>query len=126
MTREDIVETHAREKAGMPPEWQVWRFKWLPDQPHPDIQCYMELAGAIAPEFKSGPRKGRTNWKAKDPATIRVVVITKAEHGAWLVEWERKTGKCAECVGIGVSVWKRTCRKCEGTGKARVTEAVMS
>jgi RecJ-like exonuclease len=75
----------------------------------------------VTPLVSKGPNKGRPNWRKMDQATERVVIITVAEHEAWKLEWERKTGNCAECVGTGITAWERLCRRCGGSGKALVS-----
>jgi hypothetical protein len=116
---ECLIETHAREKAGMPPEWGWYHLERI----GPNGVWGTQIDGAIAPPFRSGPRKGEPNWKQRDPATERRVFITKPEHDAWLAAWELRTGKCSRCTGEGRLIQSshrdgtktyRPCEKCKG------------
>lgn len=120
----NLFEEHARERAGMPPKWKVYRWACMPPgRPKP---LYFECVGAVAPPYKSGPRKGRENWKRRDPETERTVYITPAEQDAWEAAWSARTGLCLECTGKGEKVksWSakegttyKPCRTCGGTGR---------
>lgn len=129
MPRINLLEEQARELAGMPEAWQLYHYQVL-GPPGPGFIAFM-LEGSIPPPFKSGPRKGRPNWKAADPSTKRTVYITPAQQDAWLAAWEEKTGLCRHCTGAGEICWSssvtegskyRPCRECGGAGKAKPQE----
>ena len=127
MSRTNLIELHAREKAGVP-EWQAYFFACMPPTRN---HLYFEVRGGVYPPVASGPRKGKPNWKKPVAGTERTLYIPVAEHDAWVAEWERTTGNCSECVGTGeriASVSKaegqkmRPCRACGGTGKVSQTK----
>ena len=123
--RESLIEQQAREKAGQPPEWAIYKWEAIPEANG------SMLTGAVAPPLKSGKHKGKPNWKKFDKSTERRVFITTAEHDAYRAKWGRETGKCPECLGEG-QVWAgwskaegtrhRECLACKGTGAALVKE----
>lgn len=113
----------AKEKAGMGPEWEPYMFESFPR--HPQQATRAEITGAVAPLITRGKSKGQRNWRKMDRSTKRVIYIDFAEYREWEAEWEKKTGKCAECEeGREWCGWSeseghryRTCLKCKGTGK---------
>lgn len=121
---ENLLENHAREKVGMPQDWQVWSYEVLD---HESDDSTMKITGAIAPIVTRGKRKGLKNWRKKDKATIRNAYIRESEHDEWLSVWESKTGNCHKCQGTG-EMWAgwsakdgtryRTCTRCSGSGSA--------
>jgi hypothetical protein len=123
--RLNLYEVHAREKAGMPEEWKVFRWECFPKSGQEET-IYVEVTGAVALiKYQSGPRKGKTNWSKC--SSRKTVVLPVEAHKQWCDEWERRTGLCQECTGTGellkrVSVKDgveyRPCGKCRGTGKA--------
>lgn len=125
MSREQLFETHAREKIRMPPEWVFWRVENIGP---PGQRIAIKVTGCVPGIFKGGPRKGQPNYDKPVPGTDREVWLLVAEHEAWKAEWEQKTGKCWRCVGHGNLPWKsgpdgavmRPCDRCGGTGKAAV------
>lgn len=119
-----LLEVHAREKAHMTENWEVFRYECFPHMGKESTR-YFELEGAVAPRKGNG----RPNWKKRDRATQKIIVITIEEHDIWKKEWEIKTGKCSECEGKGevlesISVYDgvkyRNCNKCLGTGKGEI------
>ncbi len=122
---ECLLETHAREKAQMPPEWELYKWRSMPPERKFGEPClYHEITGAVAPIKTRGKNKGHRDWLKMDKATKRVIVITPAEHETWLQEWQRKTGKCATCVGEGHTLKSfgvsgttyQECATCKGSG----------
>lgn len=124
--RVNLYEEHAREKAGMPPEWQLFRWECFPKTADPGEFLYVEVTGAVAlQKFTKGRRKGQPNWGKS--SSRKLVVLPCADHEQWCAAWEQSTGKCQECVGTGevFAGWSvdsgvrfRPCRKCTATGKA--------
>lgn len=119
-----LLEEHAREKVGMPPEWKAFRYECFPHGAQVPTQ-YIEIKGAIAPLKTRGPHTGRPNWRQLDVTTLRTVIILNTEHDRWVLQWEEVTGKCSECTGTGqrisrVSIADGTeyvpCAKCKGSG----------
>lgn len=95
-----MLPEHAREKAGMPPEWHWFNMRCMPPSNEPVI--YFEITGAVAPMKTRGKDAGRAhNWRKLDKSTLRTVCITPKEHDDWKRAWEKKTGKCSECQGTG-------------------------
>jgi len=126
MSRPNLMEMHARERAGMGEDWTVFLYRWMPPGGPP---IYLEMTGAVAPQYRTGPRKGRTNYRRRDRATERTVYIRVEEHDAWLARWEGETGQCRGCAGVGDKPWRsgpdgtetRPCHRCGGSGKALMT-----
>ena len=113
----DHVQNIAARKAGNP----SWRWCSLERVGEDAI---LVTGGVPTEVFKSGPRKGRTNW-SKVQQTKRVV--TDAELQTERERHERETGRCASCDGEGLIVYsmsadgaskKRKCDRCLGTGLA--------
>ena len=120
----NLMEIHAREKAGMPESWCMYRWECFPKTA--DKTLYYQVTGIVAPLKTKGKNKGRRNWRAGDKSTERVVILPVSDHEAWVAEWEKKTGNCAECTGTGriMKRWSaasgaeyRPCGKCNGSGK---------
>ncbi|NJN23040.1 MAG: hypothetical protein HC812_20025 [Leptolyngbya sp. RL_3_1] len=80
----DMAVIQAREKAGLPDNWNAWRFE-VKDSPY---GAYLELTGAVCPPLKSGPRKGKPNWRKADKSTQRTVQLGGKEQADWLKGWE--------------------------------------
>ena len=87
------------------------------------------LTGAVPRLLKSGPRKGKKTWDRKGATSV---VVIAAETDAEEAAYEARTGNCGKCFGEGeVCVgWSkddgkkiRTCKHCQGTGKATTSEA---
>lgn len=117
----DLMSLQASRLLGIP-GWTAWRFEAV----EPDSVL---LTGAVCPEvYKSGPRKGRTNYKAHDPKTKRMVALTTDSRRAFALAWEMETGRCSECQGRGETVAScgvsgtkyRECMACKGSGKPAV------
>jgi hypothetical protein len=105
------------------PGWTAKRFESV----EPD--SVLLTGGVYAETFKSGPRKGRTNYGKPTEGTDRVFVLTRASMRAFDLTWEDETGKCVRCQGGGrrVTGWSavdgttyRECRACKGRGKPAV------
>lgn len=122
----NLLEEHAREVVGMPPEWEAYEYAAIGRTINQDAKL-IRVKGAIAPKKTKGANKGLPNWRKADKATEREAYFTPAEHDKWCSEWEQKTGKCSECTGKGevFASWSATdgtkhkpCKKCGGTGQA--------
>lgn len=124
-TRLNLYEEHAREKIGAQPEWKLFHWECFP---HTGETIYVQITGAVCLEkFKSGKRKGFTNWRKLIPETRRTVVLPILQHEQWELEWEKETGFCKQCTGAGDTFksWSvtegtkyRQCSRCAGSGKA--------
>lgn len=75
------------------------------------------------PLLKSGPNKGRPNWKMAQ--NRQFVHVLYAERDAWAAAWAERTGNCVKCTGPGQAWvgWSQanghryeTCKACGGTG----------
>lgn len=119
-----LAELHAREKAAMPDTWAIHTWECFPKST--DKTLYYQVTGIIAPLKTKGKNKGAPNWRAGDKTTERTVILTVAEHEAWIAGWELKTGLCSNCLGEGQTLksWTiangpeyRQCVECQGTGK---------
>lgn len=121
MNAPDWINMLARER-GQPEGWSWYRLESIGegDDAHRAILIKGAVPGAV---YKSGPRKGKTNWaKATHQADI---VITAADVQARAQRWEGDTGNCHKCGGDGVEacgmgpagVKTRPCPRCKGAGK---------
>lgn len=126
MAHTTLLEMQAREKAGMPPDWEACEWKCMP--PGEVQPIYFAVKGAIAPVITRGPRKGQRNWARKIKSTVRSVAITPVDHEKWVAEWVTRTGKCPKCLGEGqvFARWNeaegttyKPCAECGATGKAK-------
>jgi hypothetical protein len=111
---------------------------------HPDWECggwalrgkgvgeYLEVKGAIyKTRLKTGPRKGKINFRSPEAGTECAVSIPALLLQQWKRRWEIETGLCSECQGsgrtlssMGVSGTKyRTCSKCRGSGEAQISRS---
>lgn len=117
-----LFEIHAREKANMPDEWRAYYWECLP---HGKPSEYYQFTGAVVPIHVGGPLNGLPNWTRKDAATWRTVEFTAEEHKAFCADWEKRTGKCNECMGKGETIASsgvsgtkyRECHRCKGSGR---------
>lgn len=129
MNATDLLEEHARDLLGAGPDWKAYRWEVLP---HDGKPFYFAVTGAVTHVlYKTGICKGRPNVNKSEPGTHRTANIQFAEHVKWLLNWERRTGKCRTCFGEGRLVARvstsapteyRPCPHCEATGKAVVKE----
>ena len=117
----DLYAEHAKEKAGLPANWRIYKWECFPKGGGETI--YVAVTGAVCDHFKTGEHKDDRNWKLRDKTTERTVNLPCAEHDAWKLEWEKRTGKCERCTGTGevMESWSvahglknRTCPKCKG------------
>ena len=116
---------HAREILGVGDEYKMasWDAKdALKLGPcHPNTRIKVTLA--IAPLLEDG----RVAWAYEEKGTRKKAVFTNAEHDAWMLEWEKRTGLCHQCdlkrpgqeyMGFDQTGSKfQTCSRCGGTGK---------
>jgi hypothetical protein len=126
MSLGELLNIHARERAGVGDDWEIYEFRCMPPE---GPTLYYALVGAVAPVKARGKHRGRRDWGRMDKTTIRTVNIPAAEHRAWVEGWSASTGKCPGCVGEGdvFASWSRAegtktrpCGACGGTGKAEV------
>ena len=123
----NLYEEHAREKAGMGPEWRLYSYDSIDflrlGPGHPEGR--MRLKGAVCPDLADG----RPAWAYMDKETKRTVTVTNAEHAAFVRAWEERTGKCSGCArnhpGQEYLGWSKDagtllgiCPRCHGTNKA--------
>ena len=122
----NLLTEHARELVAMPPEWDAYEWEVIGRESASTEAKLYRVVGAVAQLKTRGKYKGHPNWDKLDRDTVKTAYFTPAEHEAWVLEWERKTGLCAECTGSGQrSVgWSaaggkryKPCSKCEATGK---------
>lgn len=121
------VEMHAREMAGETPDWRAYRFESIGNPGEPPAAY--RVRGARVPLAKDG----KPNWRKKERATDREIVIAHDAHEAWLDAWEEREGRCKRCLGAG-RVWRgwsrdaghryATCPRCSGVGRVSKPDAV--
>lgn len=108
---------YLRETHGLDPRFAVYAFE--------RVDKATILRGRIVDVlFKSGPRKGKPNWKAckEGEATF---VLPDADAEAWLLAREKERGICMDCDGRGEvfarwnkadgTTWK-PCKRCAERG----------
>jgi len=127
MNAYDLSQLLAAEVAGIP-GWQ-WSSSEAIDPPGTLL-----MTGAVYPvTYKSGPRKGRTNYGKPTPGTERKIVVTRAQRDEFFARWEQSSGVCSDCFGDkGREVWStkanakqwQTCKRCNGTGGVEGVERV--
>lgn len=120
-----LFEVQAKEQNHLPDDWHWFRLECFP---HGGPRClYVEVEGAVAPLLTRGKNAGHPNWKKMDKTTRRTIVIPVDEHEGWLLEWERRTGKCPQCLGRGketasvhylTGATYQACGKCGGSGSS--------
>lgn len=119
-----LLNTQAKIKANMGEQWEPYSWCMLPSGGDYELA---EVCGSIAPLYTKGKRKGQHNWDKMDKSTKRTVYITIAENAEFVAQWERDTGKCANCEGTGKTLqsWHyikgatyRDCVECNGIGKS--------
>lgn len=111
----DFYNEIARER-GAAEGWQWYSLQGIGEN---RAQGAALVKGAVCTAvYKSGPRKGQTNWMKLDKSTEREFLITFAEYDARVREYETRTGRCSSCVD-GKYETGRDCHRCKGTGKAK-------
>ena len=116
----NVLNEIARKKLNAPTEWQWCKWKAV------SHDCL--LAGGVPRYVKSGKNKGQKTWRG---VKLDELVIARTEIDAANAAYEKETGNCHACIGTG-EVWAgsnfvtktntlRTCSRCGGTGKAKVT-----
>lgn len=115
MTTGDFWNLIAVEKFGCADGWQWVTLEALGDG-LPREKAISQVTGArYSTVLKSGPRKGRPNFKKPDPGTERTFCITFGDFDVYCLEWEQREGKCHKCWGRGSDPWG-TCGRCCGSG----------
>ena len=111
----------------MPPEWGAYELEAIGSTADNNKAKLFRVTGAVAPLKTRGKYKGLPNWEKRDMTTVKTAYFTPEEHDRWVLEWEKKTGKCSDCTGSGkqFAEWSVTegmrykpCNKCGGTGKS--------
>lgn len=119
--RIDLYCEHAKEKRGLPANWRIYKWECFPKGAGETI--YVAVTGAVCEHFKKGT--AHRNWRLLDKTTECTVNLPVAEHEVWKLQWEKRTGKCHECVGTGevFAGWSaaegtrfRGCSRCKGSG----------
>ena len=118
-----LLNTQAKIKANTGDEWEPYAWRMLPIGGPYELA---EVAGAVAPRYTKGKRKGNHNWDKLDKATKKTVYITIKENEEFVEQWQKETGKCANCEGLGTTLrsWHyingatyQDCKECRGAGK---------
>lgn len=118
----DAMRLAARRKLNAPPEWEWFRASVLKPYAH----GVTLLHGGIPARRNDGtPRVGKARWTG---VAVQECVVTREEMAFEMSEYERTTGRCADCAGKGERVsgagvrdgetyrtWKQCC-KCGGSG----------
>lgn len=115
-TAPDFYNEIARER-GAPEGWRWYSLQAVGENRKNGAAI---VKGAVCTAvYKSGPRKGTTNWTKRDKSTEREFLITFAEYDARVAAYESSTGHCSSCGGAGKWESGRDCARCRGTGKAQ-------
>lgn len=119
-----FCEMHARELLRVGDTWHLSRVEALDeDSRAPDAR--IRVTGWEAPLLPDGC----VSWRRKVKGTCRVVIFTHAQHRAFLLAWEQRTGKCYQCApdnpGMEWIGWDlldgnsfQVCTRCGGTNTA--------
>lgn len=118
-----IAEARLRRDHTLPDGFVFYRYEWLKSGNEYKL---MRLDGGVCPPLKSGPRKGKPNYKA---ATNEQSFFLTVEELAQIdADYERETGNCCQCEGGGQVAWRasvangteyKPCQKCGGSGKRK-------
>lgn len=134
----DYYNAFARSR-GAPEGWQWFELKVLGIENmkydeinnRPDDQAYSQMMGGVCNVvFKSGKRKGKSNWSKRDRTADRTLIFSRAEINAFLFAHCEHHGWCFECVGRGAQchragddgIFYVACKKCSGSGNAQNVE----
>lgn len=118
----------AREKYNLSDDWEWFKLEAIGPVKGPRATM---IIGAVAPLKTRGKYKGYHDWKRRDKTTEIRCIVTEAEHTAFCLRYEAKTGNCHYCRGTGQewAGWSaqegdryRICHRCKGDGKARKAE----
>ena len=114
---------HARELAGVGTEYHMasWQHK----------EATKKKPGRLVVTLMTAPllESGEIAWKYADRDGKKVVDLGMDEHDAWILEWERSTGKCSQCSATNPGQewigWSKDagdkfqrCARCHGTNAA--------
>jgi len=121
----DALNLAARRKLHAPPEWEWFRASVLKPYEH---GATLVAGGIPARRLNGAPRQGSGRWAG---VPVQECVVTREEMAFEMAEYERTTGRCADCAGRGERVtgagvrdgvkyrtWQQ-CRKCAGSGVPR-------
>lgn len=113
------LEMMAQEMVNIP-GWEMSRWECLDNG--------SLITGSTVGVFSRGPRKGQKKWASKSDPSYRQVSISSKDGSSWLRARELATGACGHCeTKPGFELWGwgpgserdyRTCRRCNGSGKA--------
>lgn len=113
------LEMMAQQMVNIP-GWEVSRWEALDNG--------SLITGSTVGVISRGPRKGQKKWAAKSDPSYRQILISTKDGSAWLRARELATGACGHCEAKpGFELWRwgpdserdyRTCRRCNGSGKA--------
>lgn len=127
MTMLGVIERRLRIENDLPASFEFVSWKCLPEG-STETMCY-ELRGACFPLVKSGPRKGKQNYRAVKKSERHSFYVSKASAAQWMDDYALETGRCPHCEGSGQQVARidfvepkttyRPCSGCGGTGGAR-------
>lgn len=119
----DLRTEFLKERYKLADEW-VWHSFEVLDYP---AMQFTKFQGGVYPYAKAkGKYKGRTDYKRPAHGSESTVILSEREFEPWLLEWERRTGKCWKCTGSGevFASWSaasgttyKPCRRCEASGK---------
>lgn len=121
----DILRWHLKRAHHLPEAFDFFRWQCFPLNSLRTI--YYEIEGGIAPLLKSGPRKGKPNWRKV--TNCKVFHVTPEEYVAIADAYEKETGNCTECAGRGevFARWAagegttyKQCHVCSGMGKCEL------
>lgn len=120
-----IIERRLKHDHKLPDDFHFCRWECFPKS---QATIYVELSGGQCPLKTRGPRKGKPNYSKA--TNRRTFVVTVEQAAQWEQEYADETGNCIVCMGSGQEIAKidfvnkvteyRDCRKCGGSGKARL------
>ena len=123
----NLFAEHARELLNLDEGFHLSAWKSMDilkrNPGHPDNRIRVEMMRC--PRLEDGTLA----WPCADRKSKKTVTWTNAEHDAWILAWESRTGRCSLChpghpgqEWIGFSMDEgtkfQTCTRCKGTNQA--------
>lgn len=105
----DWIQLTVEHKYKLPEGW-----RWFRSQVIGDTRDHFLIEGGVPRPRKSGKYKGAPTWR---DSVKTQYVITRADLRAAELDYEKRTGNCANCFGSGKCGPSADCMSCLATGK---------
>lgn len=77
----DRVGIFVRQRYGLASDWRPYIFEVI--EPLGNDSPGLMVTGAVTPLTTRGKRAGKPNWRAKDKATIKTLLVLYSEFEPW-------------------------------------------